>query len=450
VLPRDLEAMAGNDGRGAAPQLIGNPMGEPPHIRVLLQPAGGNQFPPEGFVGLLGRSEPVSALRKQLSLKLEVPEAGVLLMHEGRNLLDDKTLTQNDVVLPGPASRRAGVMPSLFFDLVYEEVLRQRRAEADAAAEVERLRRQAEEMRRRAEEEERRRIVAALRWEASCMAQEERRQRELEELKREEARQATAKVLAGLPTELRRIEYTTDWGIVVEQRLREIAELAGITLQSCVERVSIVSARGGIIEAFAGDAVPMPGDFPFVLVFGPVCVKVRGPTHMHALRFAVEDARGLPTCWSTGLPQGTLVGVDSASDEFHSVTAYFAGTLGWLPHTCSLRRVQNQLVYSRFKGRHEPGLTLMFHGCRSKGNEAGILADGFQVSCCRSGGTDYGTWCAYASSYSDSGFVLHAEGMRHLFICVVSRQHVVLDNDTMRVVGQDCAYPLWLVSYRQH
>jgi hypothetical protein len=34
-----------------------------------------------------------------------------------------------------------------------------------------------------------------------------------------------------------------------------------------------------------------------------------------------------------------------------------------------------------------------------------------------------------------------------MFICAVSETYVWLDRQDMRVVGQDCAYPLWLLRY---
>merc|ERR1711879_417306 len=69
---------------------------------------------------------------------------------------------------------------------------------------------------------------------------------------------------------------------------------------------------------------------------------------------------------------------------------------------------------------------------------------------CKSGGHRFGTWFAYGASYSNSGFVfVDRREIRHLFVCMVSSKHVVLDNATMRVVGEGCAYPLWLLKYKQ-
>merc|ERR1719221_842227 len=92
----------------------------------------------------------------------------------------------------------------------------------------------------------------------------------------------------------------------------------------------------------------------------------------------------------------------------------------------------------------------MFHGCRSQENEDSILRRGFQVSQCVSGGANFGTWFAYNASYSDSGFAYEdSDGIKHLFVCVVSEKKVVLDDQRcMRVVAQDCACPVWLLKYR--
>merc|ERR1719277_2605961 len=77
--------------------------------------------------------------------------------------------------------------------------------------------------------------------------------------------------------------------------------------------------------------------------------------------------------------------------------------------------------------------------------------NGFQVSHCRSGGQNFGTWFAYNATYSDSGGYVFGDeqGLQHIFVCVVSRRYVVKDDMIMRVVAQDSAYPLWLLRYRR-
>ena len=63
---------------------------------------------------------------------------------------------------------------------------------------------------------------------------------------------------------------------------------------------------------------------------------------------------------------------------------------------------------------------------------------------------DFGTWFAYGAAYSNAGYsFMDSRGFKHLFISVVSYAYTVMDNVTMRVVGQDCAYPQWLVTYFQ-
>lgn len=428
------------------------PLGDPPHVPLRLKPASGakKDFFPEGCVANLGRASPIAMLKEHFCRMLELPSGGALFMHEGKDLEDSKTLTENNVVLPGPAARRRGEMPEILFDLTMEEVERQQKAEDLARETLDHARRLEELQRRQAEEAEKAKIAARLHWERERMQREETLQRNYLRKVIEDREAAQAQVLAGLPMELRRIEYTVHWGITVEQRLREIAQQADITLRDCVDKVSIVTAHGALIEMFSGgnDVMPEKKDFPFVLVFGPVSVQVQGPTHMNLKRFAESNQQTLPICWERQKGDA-LVPLPSSGDEFLAVSSYFRGTLGWLPTIVSIERVQNQNVYSRFKGANEPGLTIMFHGCRSQVNEDSIVRDGFQISKCRSGGANYGIWCAYSSSYSDSGFVFHeSNGLRHIFVVAVSRTKVMLDNQTMRVVGQDCAYPLWLVKYK--
>lgn len=93
----------------------------------------------------------------------------------------------------------------------------------------------------------------------------------------------------------------------------------------------------------------------------------------------------------------------------------------------------------------------MFHGCRSAVNEVSIIQNGFAVDKCVSGGANYGTWLAYIAAYSDSGFAFQdAEGFRHLFVALVTEKDVKRDDgQVMRVVGQNCAYPLYVLKYRR-
>jgi hypothetical protein len=137
------------------------------------------------------------------------------------------------------------------------------------------------------------------------------------------------------------------------------------------------------------------------------------------------------------------------AQEHKVVIDYFLETLGRRNVRVSeVIRLENPRVRSRYlEGSAE---RIMFHGCRSQENETRILQNGFQVSSSVSGGPNYGTWFAYNASYSDSGFGFSdTDGIKHLFVCVVSEKHVVLDDKhTMRVVGQNCAYPRWLLRYR--
>merc|ERR1712046_362125 len=98
-----------------------------------------------------------------------------------------------------------------------------------------------------------------------------------------------------------------------------------------------------------------------------------------------------------------------------------------------LWRLQNADVYKLYFAQRSLGKvtdeTVMFHGCRTQDNEDSIKRIGFQVSCCKSGGSNFGTWFAYNANYSDSGYVYSdVDSWRHIFVCVVSRMHVVKDD----------------------
>jgi len=140
--------------------------------------------------------------------------------------------------------------------------------------------------------------------------------------------------------------------------------------------------------------------------------------------------------------------VAAGSTEYDSVVDYFLRTV-MVPDAAivELRRIQNLPVYTRYRPRGSE--TVMFHGCRSQANEDNIIRDGFQVSCCRSGGEGFGTWLAYSAAYSNGGYAFQdSDGVRHILVCMVSYNHTVMDNHTMRVVGQECAYPVWLLKYK--
>jgi len=145
--------------------------------------------------------------------------------------------------------------------------------------------------------------------------------------------------------------------------------------------------------------------------------------------------------------------VADSSEEYEAVTKYFLHTLKQEVKWMKLERLQNREVYNRYLskrglGRASTAETIMFHGCKSLVNEGSIKANGFQISKCSSGGRNYGTWFAYGANYSNDGYALTDEfGARHLFVSVVTRIDRVKDNVTMRVVGQDCAYPMWLLQY---
>jgi len=134
-----------------------------------------------------------------------------------------------------------------------------------------------------------------------------------------------------------------------------------------------------------------------------------------------------------------------SSEEFALVKTHFMASLG--ASGVSIHSIES--VSPTCKLASSGAFRLMFHGCKCIQNEVAILKNGFQVSKCISGGHRYGTWFAFNAAYSDAGFAFNdTEGWRHMFVCVVSNAGIVMENQTMRVVGQGYAYPRWIVKYR--
>ncbi|CAJ1373614.1 unnamed protein product [Effrenium voratum] len=181
---------------------------------------------------------------------------------------------------------------------------------------------------------------------------------------------------------------------------------------------------------------------PFPEAHAAALEFAKGEESEQSLRTGKHFGRGKP-----GQPKRQkLEQIDACSPEYEAITRYFQQTLSREPEIHSLSRITQQGVQQRFMSNGDN--TLMFHGCRSVQNYERILSDGFQTSRCCSGGAGYGTWFAYNASYSDGGYAHDAGGWKHLFVCVVSNYYTVLDNTSMRVVGQDCAYPQWVIKYR--
>lgn len=133
------------------------------------------------------------------------------------------------------------------------------------------------------------------------------------------------------------------------------------------------------------------------------------------------EAGPLPRCWEMG--KHGLCTVPDSGDEWRHLCALFfrtltgaggayaayAARLGRQVYVMSISRVQNEAAYRRYWRRshadkpvNEPAKELMmFHGCRSQGNENSIVTKGFEART-RSG--VLGTWLAYIAAYSDAGF----------------------------------------------
>ena len=162
---------------------------------------------------------------------------------------------------------------------------------------------------------------------------------------------------------------------------------------------------------------------------------------------------GLPRLWhgenappSQGYTLHTVVG----PAERGLVTGHLLESLGKNGAPVQFHKVQrvmNPHTWRQFV--HSGDITLMFHGCKTLANETSIVQNGFRIDHCKSGGSNFGTWFAYVSSYSDGSFAFNdSQGWRHLFVCCVSKRQGKKDDNIMRVVGQGCAYPMWIVTYK--
>lgn len=186
--------------------------------------------------------------------------------------------------------------------------------------------------------------------------------------------------------------------------------------------------------------------FPGVHSFPDAGKPLFTQEHNRVMDFAARDKRGVPRCWQN---KRGLVEVKADSEEFDAVTLYFLRTVGdFNVQVFGLSRLEVPTVYNNYSAQGTVE-TVMFHGCKCAANEKSIIEYGFQVAKCVSGGPNFGTWFAYGAKYSNGGYAFDdSDGVRHLFVCIVSSRGVVKDDPTMRVVGQDCAYPLWLIMYK--
>eukprot|EP01059_Diplonema_ambulator_P007223 TRINITY_DN16715_c0_g1_i4.p1 TRINITY_DN16715_c0_g1~~TRINITY_DN16715_c0_g1_i4.p1 ORF type:complete len:358 (+),score=98.04 TRINITY_DN16715_c0_g1_i4:125-1075(+) len=196
----------------------------------------------------------------------------------------------------------------------------------------------------------------------------------------------------------------------------------------------------------------MPSRAPKVELFPGGDERTTRPPFIYA-GMARPVKENVPKFWShtDGLVKVTAKEADMALIPL--VTTLFGGygTHREALTVKSIERVQNRMAYARYKqATANSPETLMFHGCRTPQNESSIIDNGFQVSKCVSGGKNFGTWFAYNASYSDAGFA-YVDGSKftHLFICAVAQADVKMENDCARVVGQDNAYPLYLVVYKR-
>ncbi|CAJ1446723.1 unnamed protein product [Effrenium voratum] len=236
-------------------------------------------------------------------------------------------------------------------------------------------------------------------------------------------------------------------------------EMAQRAAESTAETYrQLVPARPKVVSSRPKVATPKQHDEILPVPHVPhVQVSVDPPfpeAHASALAFAGKESGQslrIGKCLRGKPEQPKLYGleeIDACSPEYEAVTWYFKQTLFSAAEIHSLSRITRQSVQQRFLSNGDN--TLMFHGCRSPHNYERILSHGFKTSCCRSGGPGYGTWFAYNAQYSDTGYAHQTGGWKHLFVCVVSNYYTVKHDSVMRVVGQDCAYPQWVIKYRTY
>lgn len=162
----------------------------------------------------------------------------------------------------------------------------------------------------------------------------------------------------------------------------------------------------------------------------PLRVRLAPPPPAHSR--TAQESECLRVVRQFGTP------IDAKSREFRIATNYFEKTLNYHGSVRfeSLTRIRNDEVYAKCAPNAGSCETVMFHGCKTAMNEAIIIRDGFQVSKCRSGGENYGTWFVYNADYSNDGYVAtDGCGVRRIFVCRVSCSQIKMHSTVMRVVG---------------
>jgi len=191
-------------------------------------------MPLGGYQGKLSKAAPSKLLKQVLAKELEIEDAGLDLVYEGRQLEDGKTLAENGILEPGAAARRRGqgkiVLQFMLHDGVELGKAKRDRIqlqsqfeqqEAERRAEEERKRQEAkklkeEELEREMMEEEKLHQIA-LEKESKLM---ERRRREMENKRRaDEKKQRILDHVQEL-----RMAAQSDEETRVENQVREKAE----------------------------------------------------------------------------------------------------------------------------------------------------------------------------------------------------------------------------------
>jgi len=118
---------------------LGEAIGEPPHVEMRLRRVQGTTVASAATVGgdgdgktdayllAMSKSSALEPICVPLAARVGVPSQAMLLMYEGTTLDLTKTLSDNGIVMPGPAARRAGAKVDLLFDSDWEIVENDRR-----------------------------------------------------------------------------------------------------------------------------------------------------------------------------------------------------------------------------------------------------------------------------------------------------------------------------------
>lgn len=202
------------------------PLGKAPHLGVVVTPLVADvRCSEEGIEVQMNIKVSLEDVRRGLCITLGVPHDAVMLMHDGNELDNEKTLSENGITLPGPMARRNGAKLTLRYGLKQSSLDR-------------------EESRKKAEEQA---AQQAAQQELNKQERLRRREEQLE-AERRKMEQEAADRAAGKPEEELTNFMWQNFGLQqhqMEQRQREDPEyeLPPNVLEPCGEDVRLVIER---------------------------------------------------------------------------------------------------------------------------------------------------------------------------------------------------------------